>query len=161
MQKLRENLSFFVCTKIECLFIICLTNVLSKIYNCLQQGVATLKVIRIILQIAVLYVFCFIGTVIVDFLHIPLPGSIIGLILLLIGLLTKVIPDWFVKEGAGFLLSILTLLFIPATVGIMNYPELLSGYGVLLVVIVLISTLFTLVLTGKIARRMEGEHDRT
>lgn len=114
-----------------------------------------LKIIRIVLQVAVLYAFCFIGTVIVDFLHIPLPGSIIGLVLLLIGLLTKVIPDWFIKEGAGFLLSILTLLFIPATVGIMNYPELLSGYGVLLVMIVLISTVFTLVLTGKIARRME------
>lgn len=125
------------------------------------RGVSQLKIIRIVLQIAVLYVFCFIGTVIVDFLHIPLPGSIIGLVLLLIGLLTKVIPDWFIKEGAGFLLSILTLLFIPATVGIMNYPELLSGYGILLVIIVLISTVFTLVLTGKIARRMEGQHDRT
>lgn len=126
-----------------------------------MRGVSQLKIIRIVLQVAVLYAFCFIGTVIVDFLHIPLPGSIIGLVLLLIGLLTKVIPDWFVKEGAGFLLSILTLLFIPATVGIMNYPELLSGYGVLLVFIVLVSTILTLVLTGKIARRMEAEHDRT
>lgn len=126
-----------------------------------MRGVSQLKIIRIVLQVAVLYAFCFIGTVIVDFLHIPLPGSIIGLVLLLIGLLTKVIPDWFVKEGAGFLLSILTLLFIPATVGIMNYPELLSGYGVLLVFIVLVSTILTFVLTGKIARRMEAEHDRT
>ena len=120
------------------------------------------KVIRIILQIGVLYLFTLIGTWIVDWTHLPLPGSIIGLLLLLICLLTGVIRESFIKDGAGFLISILTLLFIPATVGIMNYPELLSGYGILLVVILAISTLFTLTLTGKIAMRMEArQHDDT
>lgn len=119
-----------------------------------------MKGIRIVLQIGVLYLFTLIGTWIVDWTHLPLPGSIIGLLLLLIGLLTGIVPESFVKDGAGFLISILTLLFIPATVGIMNYPELLSGYGILLVVILAISTLFTLTLTGKIAMRMEArQHD--
>lgn len=116
-----------------------------------------MKYLKIILQIVVLYAFCWVGTVLVEWLHIPLPGSIIGLLLLLACLLSGIMPAKFVKEGAGFLLPILTLLFIPATVGIMNYPELLSGYGVLLVVIVTISTLMTLVLTGKLARKMEGD----
>lgn len=115
-----------------------------------------MKYLKIIIQIFVLYAFCWIGTVLVEWLHIPLPGSIIGLLLLLGCLLSGIMPAKFVKEGAGFLLPILTLLFIPATVGIMNYPELLSGYGVILIVIVTISTLITLVLTGKLARKMEG-----
>ena len=118
-----------------------------------------LKIGKIIVQIGVLYLFSFIGTWIVQLLHIPLPGSIIGLILLLIGLVSGVIPPWFIKEGAGFLIAILTLLFVPATVGIMQYPQLLSGYGVLLVLIVCMSTCIAFVVTGKIAKKMEGPYD--
>lgn len=118
-----------------------------------------MKYLLIVVQIFVLYAFCWIGTMLVTWLHIPLPGSIIGLLLLLGCLLSGIVPAKFVKEGAGFLLPILTLLFIPATVGIMNYPQLLSGYGVVLVIIVTVSTLITFIVTGKLARRMEGEVD--
>ena len=45
-----------------------------------------------------------------------------------------------IKDGAGFLLAFLALFFIPATVGIMDYPELLSWAGLGMVLAIVIST---------------------
>lgn len=111
--------------------------------------------IQIALQILLLYLLCYIGNLVVDWLHLPLPGSIIGLIMLLILLHLKVIPKKAVAKGAGALLPILTLLFIPATVGIVNYPELLSSYGVILLASTFLSTVFALITTALFAKKIE------
>lgn len=114
-----------------------------------------LKIIVISVQILLLYCISLVGNFIVKQLHIPLPGSIIGLLLLLALLHFKLIPSQLVAKGAGFLLPLLTLLLIPATVGVIDYPELLSPYGVILLCITIISTLFTLGLTAKLAQKIE------
>lgn len=114
-----------------------------------------LKFIIIILQIFLLYAISYLGSCIVKLLHIPLPGSIVGLLILLLLLHLKIIRPQFIEKGAGFLLPILTLLFIPATVGVINFPELVSLYGLLLLLITVISTLFALGFTGIIARKIE------
>lgn len=113
------------------------------------------KLLKITLQIAFLYVLSLLGGIIVEFLHVPLPGSIIGLIILLLLLHMKVVKKEYVADGAGFLLPILTLLFIPATVGVVNYPELLSWLGVSLLIITIISTIFSLGVTAKFAQKLE------
>lgn len=113
------------------------------------------KLVKIIVQIVFLYALSVLGGVVVQVLHLPLPGSIIGLIILLGLLHMKIIPKQFVADGAGFLLPILTLLFIPATVGVINYPELLSWYGITLVVITIVSTIFALGVTAKVAQKLE------
>lgn len=113
------------------------------------------KLLNVTLQIAFLYVLSLLGGIIVDFLHLPLPGSIIGLIILLLLLHTKIVKKEYVADGAGFLLPILTLLFIPATVGVVNYPELLSWLGVSLLIITIISTIFSLGVTAKFAQKLE------
>lgn len=113
------------------------------------------KLLNITLQIAFLYVLSLLGGIIVEFLHVPLPGSIIGLIILLLLLHMKIVKKEYVADGAGFLLPILTLLFIPATVGIVNYPELLSWLGVSLLIITIISTIFSLGVTAKFAQKLE------
>lgn len=113
------------------------------------------KLLNITLQIAFLYVLSLLGSIIVEFLHLPLPGSIIGLIILLLLLHMKIVKKEYVADGAGFLLPILTLLFIPATVGVVNYPELLSWLGVSLLIITIISTIFSLGVTAKFAQKLE------
>lgn len=115
-----------------------------------------LKISKIIVQVFFLYLLSMLGGILVEALNLPLPGSIIGLLILLVLLHMKVIPKQFIADGAGFLLPILTLLFIPATVGVMNYPELLSWYGITLLFITIISTIFTIGFTAKIAQRLEA-----
>ena len=84
------------------------------------------KVIRIVFQVIILYFFSFLGSWIVQILSLQFPGSIVGLLLLFVCLYFRIIPVELIKDGAGFLLAFLALFFIPATVGIMDYPELLS-----------------------------------
>ncbi|MCG7345856.1 CidA/LrgA family holin-like protein [Sporosarcina sp. ACRSL] len=106
------------------------------------------KTLVIILQICILYVFSYIGNVIQIFFNLIIPGSIIGLLLLFICLCIKIIPVHWIETGAGFVLSILVLFFIPTTVDIMNYPSLLSFHGALFVLAIVVSTIISIAITG-------------
>ncbi|WP_341963186.1 CidA/LrgA family protein [Planococcus maritimus] len=113
-----------------------------------------MKIIRIIVQLLVLYGFLLIGEAIQALLQLPMPGSIIGFLLLFGALLLKIYPLEWIDAGATFLLSFLSLYFIPATVGVVDYGPLFSGKGVWLLPIVSISTLITMAAAGFASQRM-------
>ncbi|MGE7917711.1 CidA/LrgA family protein [Viridibacillus sp. NPDC093762] len=115
----------------------------------------SIKWIRIILQMVVLYIFSFVGTTIVNLLGIKFPGSIVGLLILLALLLSNIMPVSLIEEGAGFMLAILPLFFVPATVGVIKYPELLSLQGILLLLTVIASTICTIIVSGRICKVLE------
>lgn len=114
-----------------------------------------MKYFIIAVQIAGLFLFNFLGEFISSLFKLPLPGSIVGLLLLFLSLHYKLIPETYIKEGVGFLLAILPLFFIPATVGIIQYPEFLSAKGITLIVIVMISTFLTMIVAGRVSERYE------
>lgn len=111
-----------------------------------------MRILIIILQICILYIFSYIGTVIHNFFNLIIPGSIIGLLLLFTCLCFKIIPVKWIEDGAGFVLSILMLFFIPATVGIMNYASLLSLHGALFILAVILSTAISIAITGTVGQ---------
>ncbi|MEJ9212514.1 CidA/LrgA family holin-like protein [Bacillus smithii] len=114
-----------------------------------------MKWIQIIIQIFILYGFSFIGEMIHRALHLLIPGNVLGLLLLLLCLSLKLFKlDW-IEQGAGFLIAFLPLLFVPAMIGIMNYPSLLSKQGILLFFIVFISTIMTVVAAGHASQLLE------
>ncbi|WP_419961493.1 CidA/LrgA family protein [Psychrobacillus sp. BM2] len=113
------------------------------------------KITRTVFQVIILYLFSFIGSWIVQSLSLQFPGSIIGLLLLFTCLYFKIIPVELIKDGVGFLLTFLALFFIPATVGIMDYPELLSWAGLGMILSIVISTIITIIITGKICEYLE------
>lgn len=119
--------------------------------------------LKIIIHIGILYGIYWIGTWIERIFHLPVPGSVIGMILLFLLLQTNIIKLSWIREGTDFFIKHLTLFFIPATVGIINYLELFIGKGFLLVVITIISTV--LVMAGSclisqwLIRRKEWKHD--
>lgn len=113
------------------------------------------KVIRIVFQVIILYLFSFTGSWIVQSLSLQFPGSIVGLLLLFVCLYFRIIPVELIKDGAGFLLAFLALFFIPATVGIMDYPELLSWAGLGMVLAIVLSTVITIIFTGRFCQYLE------
>ncbi|MFK8795444.1 CidA/LrgA family holin-like protein [Planococcus plakortidis] len=113
-----------------------------------------MKIIRIVLQLLVLYGFLLIGEAIQALFNLPMPGSIIGFLLLFSALLLKIYPLEWIDAGATFLLSFLSLYFIPATVGVVDYGPLFSGKGVLLLPIVVISTLITMGAAGLVSQHI-------
>jgi holin-like protein len=125
-----------------------------------RTAMTIMKWLQIVLQICVLYAFTFTGDVIQRAFHIPIPGSIIGLLLLLACLLLHIVPVIFVKDGASFLLSILPLLFIPSMAGVVNYPSLLSATGAVLAAIVVVSTIATIAAAGLMSQFLENRADK-
>ncbi len=113
-----------------------------------------MKIIRIALQLLVLYGFLLIGEGIQAALGLPMPGSIIGFLLLFTVLLLNIYPLEWIDAGATFLLSFLSLYFIPATVGVIEYGALFSGKGVLLLPIVIVSTLLTMAAAGAASQKL-------
>ena len=49
-----------------------------------------------------------------------LPGSVAGMVLLFISLLTGLVKDWQIRKVAGFLIDNMTIFFLPAFMGIMD-----------------------------------------
>lgn len=114
-----------------------------------------MNVIRTITQIGIIICFYMLGEWIVDITGIIIPGSIIGLVLLWLALFFKVFKVAYIQQGASLLLAFLTLFFIPSTVAVINYPELLTLSGALLIVAVIVSTVFSLIVTGKVSQWIE------
>ena len=69
----------------------------------------------------------------------PLPGPVLGLMLLLVALRFPLVREP-VGECADFLLSHLSLLFIPVGVGVMTHLALLSQYGGRMLFVIVLST---------------------
>lgn len=76
-----------------------------------------MKYIKIVLQVLLLYGLVLVGGWLRNFFHIPLPGSIIGLLLLWAALSLKIIRLQWIEKGSYFLLSFIPLFLLPATVG--------------------------------------------
>ena len=97
--------------------------------------------------LAWLLVFQSIGELISRGLALPLPGPVVGMVLLLIALRFRGVRDQ-VGDCASFLLSHLSLLFIPVGVGVMTHLTLLSQYGGRMLLVIVLSTWIGLAVTA-------------
>jgi holin-like protein len=80
-------------------------------------------------------------------LHLPFPGPVVGMILLLPALRWRLVREP-VNVCADFLLSHLSLLFVPVGVGVMTHLSLVSQYGVRILAVLVLSTLAGLAVTA-------------
>ncbi|WP_180232762.1 CidA/LrgA family holin-like protein [Bacillus sp. AFS055030] len=110
-----------------------------------------MRFVQLIVQISFLYLLFFIGNIIQKQFHLMIPGSIIGMLLLFCLLFIPLFKEKWVRDGSNFLSKHLTLLFIPATVGIMNYSSILNVHGLISILIVLVSTAVVFSLTASIS----------
>ncbi len=94
-----------------------------------------------------LLVFQSIGELLARGLALPLPGPVIGMILLLAALRLPGVREP-VSACSDFLLSHLSLLFVPVGVGVMTHISLLGQYGLRMLVVVALSTLAGLGVTA-------------
>lgn len=88
------------------------------------------------------------GEVIARLFKLPIPGPVVGMMLLFAGLvIRRGIPENLEKAGTT-LLSHLSLLFIPAGVGVTVHLKLLADEWLPIVVALIVSTVVTLAVTG-------------
>ncbi|PFD95480.1 holin-like protein [Bacillus cereus] len=120
-----------------------------------------MKFTKIIVQVAALYVFYMIGTWVQEMVDIPIPGSLIGMFLLLILLSMKVLPVKWFDLGAETLVAIMPFLLIPPTIGLMNYGAFFMSKGISLFITIVASTFLIIIVAGHtgqyLANRKEKE----
>ncbi|CAO3417330.1 CidA/LrgA family protein [Azospirillum doebereinerae] len=90
------------------------------------------------------------GELIARLAHLPVPGPVLGMLLLFAGLMLRGGVPSAVQETAGGILRHLSLLFIPAGVGVMAHMERLSAEALPIVVALFGSTLFGVAVTAKV-----------
>lgn len=86
-------------------------------------------------------------------LDVPVPGGVIGMLLLFIGLLLYRGVPADVEQASQGLLRHLALYFVPASVGIMTMGSLLAQEGVRIGVVMVLSTLIPLIACGYLLDR--------
>ncbi|HYN63624.1 MAG TPA: CidA/LrgA family protein [Candidatus Limnocylindrales bacterium] len=96
--------------------------------------------------LAWLLVFQSIGELLSRGFALPLPGPVLGLLLMLGGLRFAAVREP-VGACADFLLAHLSLLFVPVGVGVMTHLALLGQYGGRMLVVIVLSTWIGLAVT--------------
>lgn len=99
-----------------------------------------------------LLVFQLAGEVLVRGLQWPVPGPVVGMLLLLLVLVWRGGPGDNLRQVGQGLLGNLSLLFVPAGVGIMVHGHRIADEWLALVVALLVSTVLTLAVTALVMR---------
>ena len=92
------------------------------------------------------------GEIMKYFIPLPIPGSIYGLILMFVLLLTKVIKVEHVKETGEFLIEIMPLMFIPAAVGLLETWDVIAPAWLEYVAVTVLSTWIVMIISGKVTQ---------
>ncbi|MDR7812581.1 CidA/LrgA family protein [Lacrimispora sp.] len=107
---------------------------------------------KYIRQFTIILFISLAGEIIHLLVPLPVPASIYGLLIMLIGLRKKWIPLEAVEEVSIFLIDIMPLMFIPAAVGLLDSWGILRPILVPFLVITLLSTIIVMVITGKVTQ---------
>jgi holin-like protein len=107
-------------------------------------------------QLAIILAICFIGEVLNKLLNIPIPGNVIGMIILLISLLTGLIRLEAIEDVAEFLLKHLAFFFVPAGVGIISSMDIIKANLFPMLVVILLSAIVVMVVTGITVQILKG-----
>ena len=91
---------------------------------------------------------------------IPLPGNVLGVIVLFFLLLTGIIKESHISLAAEFLLRHLVFFFVPIAVGLMQWGSVFYDYGWVLAAAIVGSTALPLVIVGFLARALRRNADK-
>jgi holin-like protein len=110
----------------------------------------------------VIIVFYMVGRLINSYLLPLVPGSIIGMLLLFTVLMIfgEKLSQW-LQEGAKLLIKYLPLFFVPVTVGIIQYDNLVSLFGLFFFSLMMASSFIVLVLVSSLLERTAGKKEKS
>jgi holin-like protein len=99
-------------------------------------------------QVMVVALFWLGGCEIAAVTRVPVPGSLVGLLGLLLVLASGHLDSRLIERGAGWLLAEMLLFFVPAVVALMAHPEFLGLAGLKVLLVILGSTLLVMLATA-------------
>lgn len=103
---------------------------------------------KLLREFGIIIGICFVGEFINYVTPVAIPGNVLGMVILLALLATRVIKLEMIETVANFLLKHLAFFFIPAGVGLLASIDIIRGHWLPIVLITIISTVLVIVTTG-------------
>ena len=103
-------------------------------------------------EIILIFGIYYIGEFLTAFLNLPIPGNLVGMLLLFLLLCCNVVKLKQVSTVSDFLLSHLSFFFIPAGVGLMSNFSLIANAWFPIIIVCAITTIITMGVTGKVVQ---------
>ncbi|MBQ0745190.1 MAG: CidA/LrgA family protein [Marinobacter sp.] len=100
--------------------------------------------------ITLLLVYQLAGEIIVRLLGVPIPGPVLGMVMLFVTMMIRGRAPESVEQASTALLSHLSLLFVPAGVGMMTHFGRIADEWLPITLALLLSTVITMVATALI-----------
>jgi holin-like protein len=107
-----------------------------------------------------LLVYQCVGEILARWTGLPVPGPVIGMVLLFATLVAKNFAPESLQTTASGLLSHLSLLFVPAGVGVMSHFHRVASEWLPIAVALVVSTVLALAVTALVMRRLLERQDR-
>lgn len=99
-------------------------------------------------EFSIVLVILLISQSLQTYFKLPIPATIIGMLILLLSLLLGIIKSSWIKKISNILIRNLPILFIPAGVGIINELNFLKGNIMALMVTLILTTVIVIITTG-------------
>ncbi|EGF19216.1 CidA/LrgA family protein [Streptococcus sanguinis] len=118
---------------------------------------------KLYVQLMIIFMISLVGEGISSVFHLPVPGSIIGLVLLFLALQFKLLRLRHISMVGNFLLANMTILFLPPAVGIMDKFQVIAPYLLPIILIILgaivLNVCVIAVVVQLIKTRFEGDYE--
>ena len=118
---------------------------------------------KLYVQLMIIFMISLVGEGISSVFRLPVPGSIIGLVLLFLALQFKLLRLRHISMVGNFLLANMTILFLPPAVGIMDKFQDIAPYLLPIILIVLgaivLNVCVIAVVVQLIKTRFEGDYE--
>ena len=114
----------------------------------------------LIFQFLRIMLFCFLGELCHNFLPLPIPASVYGLVLLLLALNFRLIKLEDVKEVGTYLTGIFPLLFVPAAAGVMELWAEMGEMLLPILIAIIPVTVLVMVSAGKTTQALSGRKNK-
>lgn len=104
-------------------------------------------------QILLIILITSVGNFLQQLLHLPIAGSIIGLVLFYILLMTGVVKETWIKSGTNLFLATMIFFFLPSIVGVKNIIGQMDSNFVIFFLLIAFGTVTVAYLSGYIAEK--------
>ncbi|MGL6065581.1 MAG: CidA/LrgA family protein [Cetobacterium sp.] len=102
------------------------------------------------LEILIIFSITYSGFLLSQLLSLPIPGTILGMFILLTLLITKVLKVHHIEKTSTTILNSMLFLFLPPAVKLLNYIDLLKSSFFRVIFLISLTTIITMTVTGSV-----------
>ena len=106
-------------------------------------------------QLSIVLLILSVGQILQTKFNLFIPGTILGMMILLILLLTKIIKLKWIESITNILLEHISIFFVPANVGVMVYLSQIKDVWAQILFIAIISTVVVMGVTGAVVQLVD------